>query len=183
MQITLFDILILLALVGGATWGFFRGIVRQAAGLFTLYAATVISTIGYRSVSRMLGGATHPSMGLDMLSFVILMIALNLLFWLMGRDLIGHIDADRLGIWSNLGGMVLGFINAAIWCAVLLIVIRSATGGPRWIGYDGVREFFRRQTEYSWMSYVFGPFMRLVLATIRPWLFGHELPPLLINAF
>jgi hypothetical protein len=32
------------------------------------------------------------------------------------------------------------------------------------------------------MAYAFRPFMHFLLAIIRPWLFGHDLPPLLLNS-
>jgi fatty acid desaturase len=65
---------------------------------------------------------------------------------------------------------------------VLLMIIRAATKGGPWVGYEGVRLFLRRQTYGSWMAYAFRPFIQLLLATIRPWMFGYGLPPLLMNA-
>lgn len=184
-MITFFDVLFLLGMVGGAALGFYRGIVRSALGTLVIYIATVISTIGYRSLSRMLVGATgQGGQAADALAFIVLAVVLTILFTLIGRDLIAHIDTNRMGVWSNIGGMFFGFINAAVWCAVLLIIIRSATGGAEWIGYyGGIQRFFVSQTQNSWMAYVFRPFMRFLLAIIKPWLFGHDLPPLLVNAF
>jgi hypothetical protein len=132
----------------------------------------------------MLSGSTgQPTPATDVLAFIILMAVLNLLFFLMGRDLISHIDISRAKIWVNLSGMVLGFINIAIWCAVLLLVLRSSTSGEEWIGYEGLQKFIQSQTHNSWMAYVFGPFVHFLLATIRPWMFGYGLPPLLEYAF
>ena len=183
-MITFFDVLFLLGMVGGAAWGFYRGIVRSALGTLVLYVSTVISTIGYRSLSRMLTGATgQGAHAADALAFVVLAVVLTILLTLIGRDLTAHIDTDRMGVWSNIGGMFFGFINAAVWCAVLLIIIRSATGGEEWFGYQAIQRFFVSQTQNSWMAFVFRPFMRFLLAIIKPWLFGHDLPPLLVNAF
>jgi uncharacterized membrane protein required for colicin V production len=183
VQITFFDILFLSGMLGGAALGFYRGIFRQAATTVTIYVSTVASTLMYRSLSRMLSGRTgQPTPATDVLAFILLMVVLQVLFTLMLKDLLGNIDVDRMGIWVNITGMVFGFINAAIWCAVILIVLRSATGGEKWMGYQGVQSFIRNQTRNSWMAYVFRPFMRLMLAIIEPWLFGHSLPPLLLNA-
>jgi len=181
--IKFFDILFLLGMIGGAAWGFYRGILRSALGTLVIYISTVISTIGYRSLSRMLAGATGQSgAAADALSFIVLAVVLSILLTLIGRDLTAHIDTNRMGVWSNIGGMIFGFVNAAVWCAIVLIIIRSATGGAEWFGYQGVQAFFRDQTHNSWMAYVFRPFMRFLLAIIKPWLFGHGLPPLLENA-
>jgi hypothetical protein len=87
-----------------------------------------------------------------------------------------------MGVWVNIIGMVFGFLNAAIVCAILMIILRSTTSGEEWLGYGGVQVFLRRQATRSWMAYVFRPFMRLLLTIIEPWLFGHDLPPLLLNA-
>ncbi len=183
-MIKFFDVLFLMGMIGGAAWGFYRGIVRSALGIVVIYVSTVVSTVGYRSLSRMLTGATgQPGQAADVLAFIVLAVVLSILLTLIGNDLTAHIDTNRMGMWSNVGGMIFGFIYAAVWCAVLLIIIRSATGGAEWFGYQGIQEFFKDQTHNSWMAYVFRPFMRFLLAIIRPWLFGHDLPPLLVNAF
>ena len=183
MGITFFDILILLALFGGAVLGFFRGLFRQAAMTLIIYLSTVIAALSYRSVSRMLGQLTGQTSGAtDVLAFFLVMGIMILLLALISRDLLGHIDVDRMGIWVNIGGMVFGFINAAIVVAVLLIVVRSATGGGEWIGYANVQAFLRHQVTRSWMAYALGPFMRLMLTLVEPWLFGRSLPPLLSDA-
>jgi uncharacterized membrane protein required for colicin V production len=183
MRITLFDILFTLAIVGGAAWGFYRGVFRQAIGTVTLYVSTVASTVGYRGLSRLLSGATGRStMATDVLAFVILMAVLNLLFFFMGRELVGDINIERMNVMVNVTGMIFGFINAAFWCAIVLVILRSSTGGDPWIGYENIRVFLKGQTSESWMAYLFRPFMTFVLAIIKPWMFGYDLPPLLLNA-
>lgn len=182
MRITFFDILITVVLLGGAAWGFHRGIIRQAAATLVLYVSTVISAIAYRGLSRLLSMTGQSTAATDMLSFIILMVVMNLLFSLIFNDLLSDMDSRRMPVWMNLGGMLFGFLNAAVWCAVILIVIRSATSGDPWMGYESFRLFLQRQTRGSTMAYVFRPFMRAILAVISPWLFGNELPPLLTNA-
>jgi uncharacterized membrane protein required for colicin V production len=182
MRITFFDILFLIALIVGAGWGFYRGIFRQAATTLVIYVSTVVSTLSYRGLSRLLGVTGQGSAATDVLAFVILMVVLNVLFTLLINDLIKNIDTERIPIWANFGGMLFGFLNMAIWCAVILMILRSGSGGDEWAGYEGVRLFVQRQTRGSWMAYVFRPFMRVLLAIIKPWLFGHSLPPLLVDA-
>ena len=182
MRITLFDVLFLFALIGGAAWGFYRGVFRQAVATLVLYVSTVVSTLTYRSLSRLMGDTRQSASATDMLAFVILIGVTNLLFTLIANDLLSDLDERRMPILVNLSGMIFGFINAAVWCAVILIVLRSATGGEQWFGYEGVQIFIQRQTRGSWMAYLFRPFMRFLLTIIQPWLFGRELPPLLVNA-
>ena len=182
MRITFFDVLFLFLLLGGAALGFYRGVFRQAATTVVIYVSTVVSTLTYRGLARLLTNSGPPNAATNMLSFILVMGMLILLFLLMINDLIGHIDISRMRIWVNFGGMLFGFVNTALICAVLLMIIRSATGGDEWVGYEPVRQFFRNQTRGSWMAYLFRPFMSFVLTIVKPWLFGNELPPLLINS-
>lgn len=182
MRLTFFDVLFFLILIGGTAFGFYRGFFRQASATLVLYISTVVATLTYRGLSRMLVGTGENTAATDVLSFVLLMGVLNLMFLLMLNDLIGHINIERMKIWVNFGGMLFGFINTAVWCAVILMIVRSSTAGEEWIGYEGVRQFLQGQTRGSWMAYVFRPFMRFLLSTIQPWLFGHDLPPLLVNS-
>lgn len=184
MYITLFDILILLALFAGAALGFFRGFFRQAAATLVIYLSVVMATLAYRSLSRLLVAWTaQSSRATDVLAFFLVLAIMLILLTLISRDLLAHIDIERMGLSVNLGGMLLGVLNATIICAVALIVIRSSIGGADWPGYAGLQAFLQRQVNRSWMAYVLRPFMRLLLTVIQPWLFGHSLPPLLLNAF
>ena len=72
MRITLFDILILMVLVGGAALGFWRGLFRQLLATLEIYISTVIATVGYRGLSRLISGGT-PTSGSDVVAFVALM--------------------------------------------------------------------------------------------------------------
>jgi uncharacterized membrane protein required for colicin V production len=182
MRVTFFDFLFMMALVGGAAWGFYRGLFRQAASTIVIYIATVVSTISYRGFSRMLGSTGQSASATDVLAFIILMAVTNVLLALIANDLIAHIEIDRMRIWVNFGGMIFGFLNTAIWCAVILMILRSATGGEEWFGYEGIQQFFVRQTYGSWMAFVFRPLMRVLLALIQPFMFGRSLPPLFLNA-
>ena len=182
MRLTLFDVLFLLALVGGAAWGFYRGVLRQSVNTVSIYISVVAATVGYRGLSRLLRGTGQPAPTIDVLAFLILLGVLNLLLFLMARELIGEFNAERMHIASNVFGMVFGFLNAAIYCAVLLVILRSSTAGDPWIGYENIRLFIRDQTTRSWMALIFRPFTYVVLVTVKPWMFGYDLPPLLLNA-
>jgi uncharacterized membrane protein required for colicin V production len=183
VTITFFDILILFALLGGAAMGFYRGFLRQAATTLILYISIVVASLFHRSVSRTLvrltGQLPHAT---DVLGFFLLMgLMLGLLF-LARRELMSNVNTDRKAIWHNIVGMLFGFLNAAIICAVALVVLRSIVGGDPWLAYRGIQTFLRKQVARSWMVYVFTPFTQLLLTLIEPWLFGNRLPPLLRNA-
>ena len=182
MRVTFFDILFMMGLVAGAAWGSYRGMFRQSATTVVIYVSTIVSTISYRGLSRMLGSTGQSATATDMLSFIILMAVTNVLLALITNDLLSHIEIDRMRIWVNFGGMIFGFLNAAIWCSIIMMILRSATSGEQWFGYEGVQQFFVNQTHGSWMARVFRPFMRFLLTIIRPFMFGRDLPPLLLYA-
>jgi uncharacterized membrane protein required for colicin V production len=183
VTVTLFDILIVLALFGGAVLGFYRGVFRQAAMTLILYVSTVVAAISYRSVSRTLVRVTgQTAAATDVLAFFVVMLVMILLLLLISRDLLSNIETQRFGIWVNIAGMVFGFLNSALLVAVVLIVLRSAVSGDEWIGYAGVQAFVSRQLTRSWLVYMFGPFLELLLNLIEPWLFGYPMPPLLLRA-
>ncbi len=85
MRLTLFDVLFLLALAGGAAWGFYRGVLRQSVNTALIYISVVAATVGYRGLSRLLRGTGQPAPATDMLAFLILLGVLNLLLFLMAR--------------------------------------------------------------------------------------------------
>jgi membrane protein required for colicin V production len=180
VTITFFDILILLALLGGAVLGFYRGFVRQAAATLILYISIVVASLFYRSVSRALGRLTgQVASATDLLAFFVLLLIVMALLFLARRDLMRDVNDSRMAIWQNLVGMVFGALNAAILCAVALIVLRSVTAGDPWPAYGGLQQMLRKGIGRSWMAYVFTPFTRLIVSLIEPWLFGGQLPPLL----
>jgi uncharacterized membrane protein required for colicin V production len=183
VTITFFDILLLLGLLGGAVLGFFRGVLRQAAATVILYISIVVSALFYRNVSRVLVRLTGQSPNAtDVLSFFLLMgLTLGVLF-IVRHELMGDVDTAKQKIWSNITGMLFGFLNAAIICAVAVIIVRSVSSGDPWPAYEGMQRFLLRQTSSSWMAYTFTPFSRLLLALVEPLLFGSRLPPLLRNA-
>jgi len=183
-MVTLFDILIILFLLAGAAWGFYRGLFRQAATTLVIYISTVASTLSYRGLSRLISGRNVPaSATTDMLAFVIVMAVFNIALAVLINDLLKDLEPRKLGMWVHLSGIVFGVLNAIIWCAVLLIIVRYAIGGGPWIGYEKLQSSLSRQLNASFMVTIFRPLMQIVIAAIRPWMFGHSLPPLLLNAF
>jgi uncharacterized membrane protein required for colicin V production len=183
VTITFFDILILLALFGGAVVGFYRGFRRQAAVTLMLYVSIVVAALFHPNVSYVLVRLTgQMSYATDVLAFFLLMGLVLGIFFVMLNELTDRDGRDRRPIWHNIVGMVFGFLNAAILCSITLIVLRSAANGEPWIAYAGIQAFLRRQMTRSWMVYVFSPFRRLLLTAVEPWLFGSRLPPLLRNA-
>jgi uncharacterized membrane protein required for colicin V production len=183
VTITFLDILILLGLFGGAVLGFFRGFLRQAAATLILYVSIVMASLFYRNLSRMLVRLTGQSpQSTDLLAFFVLLAVVMVVLFIGRRDLMRNANTDRIPIWQNIVGMVFGVLNAAIVAGVVLIVLRSTTLGDPWPAYGGLQTLLRRTVTRSFMAYVFGPFIQLIVALIEPWLFGGQLPPLLRNA-
>jgi membrane protein required for colicin V production len=180
---TFFDFLILLALLGGAAFGFYRGFVRQAAATLIIYVGVVVASLFYRSVGRTLARLTgQSSTATDVLAFFLLLSFVMVLLFLARRDLMRDVNDSRMAIWQNIVGMVFGMLNAAILSAVAIIVLRSVTAGDPWPAYGGLQTMLRKGLGRSWLAYLFTPFSRLIILLVEPWLFGGQLPPLLRNA-
>jgi uncharacterized membrane protein required for colicin V production len=183
VTITFFDILILFGLFGGAAAGFFRGLFRQAAATLIIYISLVVASLFYADLSRILARWTgQPHQATDLLAFFLFMALIMVALFIGRRDLMRNVNERRMPIWQNILGMVFGVLNAAIIGAVVMIVLRSTTGGEQWPAYEGVQKVLRRMLSRSFMAYVFRPFTILILNLIQPWLFGGELPPLLRDA-
>ena len=182
MSITVFDILILALLLAGALWGFYRGLFYQMAALLVIYISLVVATLSYRGLSRTLVTLTRqPARATDVLAFAIILAILGLPMRLMVRDTLRPLNIDRMGMWYHITGMAFGMLNAAIGCAILVFIMRWIVSAE-WPGYPGVQAFLNYHISRSWMVYVFRPFIQLLLNVVEPWLFGHSLPPLLLNA-
>ena len=163
--------------------GFYRGLLRQAAATLILYISLVVASLFYVDLSRVLARWTgQPHQATDLLSFFLFLIVIMVVLFIGRRDLIRNVNLDRTRIWQNILGMVFGVLNASIVCAVVLIVLRSTTGGEEWYAYQAVQQGLRRMLSRSFMAYIFRPFTYLILNLIQPWLFGGQLPPLLRNA-
>jgi uncharacterized membrane protein required for colicin V production len=183
MSFTIFDFLILLALLVGAAIGFFRGLLRQASLTAMLYVSIVVAAFFYRGVSRFLIRVTgQAGQAADVLGFFVLMGLVLAGLFVLVYELRRNVDMDRFSVWHNIVGMVFGFINATIVCSIVLIVLRSAAGGASWYAYGGVQRFLQQQLARSWMVYVFRPLNQLLLALIEPIFVRRPLPPLLRNA-
>jgi uncharacterized membrane protein required for colicin V production len=164
---TFFDFVILLALVGGAALGFFRGALRQAVATLMLYLSIVASALVYRDVSRFLARLTGQAPpATDVLAFFLTFGVTLVVLFVIRYELIQHINMERFGVWHNIVGMAFGFLNAAVVCAILVIVLRSTVSGDTWYAYKGIQAFFRRQFARSWMVYVFRPFTELILTAV-----------------
>lgn len=179
----LVDFLLFLGFAGGIALGFYRGLIKQLLGLLALYVSLVASTLTYPYLSPIISRSTQTApLIADLVAFLFLLAVFDIIANLMLNTLIEEPRAKRFGTLDLTGGMLIGLLNACIWGAVIVAIVRSATATGNWLSYEGLRTFLHDQTTHSLLANIFRTVFRIVMATIKPWLFGGDLPILLRNA-
>jgi len=166
------DALIAFALLGGIIWGFLHGLVRMVLSLLVLYIATVLAMSFYGQGGRLLGYLSSGAIGGTMsqaLAFVlILVLTTSIINFVLSRT---YKNTELPGVRQidQLGGMLLGFLLAAVWIGlsvVALAFVLSSTGGAG--------SAFRQTLQYYFVSSnlipIFYHFLPLVLVTLKPWM-------------
>lgn len=125
-----FDVLIVIALVAGAAWGFIKGIIHQAIGVGLIYVSIIVATIFYSVVAPGLGRLIKvSSQAAGALSFLLLMIITLNVLALALRD-VRKREIKLLRLINQLGGMTFGFVIASVWIALVIALLHYAVGGP-----------------------------------------------------
>ena len=164
--------------------GFFLGVSRVTASIVAIYFAAIVSATFYLSVAGSLEGvasAMKPATA-ELLSFVILFIAMTSLFTFMITHSFRTANmAGRFAILDNIGGATLGIIIAGVTMALavtvttlLLQVLASTTSGAQ----DGMLGAVQSQVDSSALVPVFQKLLPILTSSIRPW-FPGGLPKIL----
>ncbi len=171
-----FDVLIVLALLGGAALGFVRGLIRMALSLLILYVAAVLAVTFHvrlgTLISYMSGLRLTISQGIGfLLILIVTSVALNFLRHRTYRDT----ELPGLRQIDQLGGMVIGFFLTSIWIGFGILVVAFVLGTPV-AGDDGFRLNMISYFQGSNLIPIFYKFLPVALATLRPWM-PRGLPP------
>ncbi len=175
------DILIIIILAVGMFSGFMRGLLRQIVGLVSLYLTILLAGFLYPLLGqgiRVLG----PDMSVtaaEAIAFAALILlgytTLNFTIYSSYKETVLPVP----GVLNQVGGMILGFFLTCLWIGIALILINFITGGPPWIAYDGVRQFFAGMLRSSAMVRIFTIFLSAAFITLEPWFyFFGGLPPI-----
>lgn len=118
------DIIILLVLIGGIVRGFMVGAVRQVTSILGVVAAFVMAV----QLMRPAGATVVDSLGLSealapVLGFLVVFIAVQLVFYLLGRLVEKLLDALALNTVNRLFGSALGGFKAALLLSIAFLIL------------------------------------------------------------
>ena len=119
----LLDIIFAVLLVLGLVRGVMVGLVRQMASVAGLLAGGYAAYFYYPEISSLLAGWILKATYRDLVAFLLIFISVYFIVIMVSRLLQFLITISMAGWLDRLLGMVLGFLKAAIVCAVVLIAV------------------------------------------------------------
>ncbi len=124
MTLNVLDIVIVLAVAGGLARGFTLGAVRQVTSLIGVVAAFALAV----QLMRRVGDLAVQSLGIaesaaPVLGFLIVFLAVQALFYLIGRLIEHLLDVLKLSIVNRVFGSAVGGFKAAILLSISFLVL------------------------------------------------------------
>jgi uncharacterized membrane protein required for colicin V production len=174
------DLIILFALVGGVLWNMRRGFSRALVGLLMLFLAMTISALLYSALLGWFGRAVGPAAanrtsGPYIFGFMIIVFYAGLEY-MVSRNYPG-MRIQRLGIWDNILGAVVGIFWSMLAISLFLVTLEfwTLTVGR---GMPAV-DLFGNLMATSFMVPVFRQFFNLPLVPLKL-LFPAGLPEIFV---
>jgi uncharacterized membrane protein required for colicin V production len=170
------DLIILFALVGGVLWNMQRGFLRALVGLVMLFLAMTVSALLYRVLlnwfgANVGGAAANNTSGAYVFGFMII-VFYSFFEYMVNRNYPG-LRLQRLGIWDNILGAVIGVAWSLLAIGLFLLTLDfwTVTVGR---GTPAV-DLFGDLLATSLLTRVFRQFFNLPLAPLKL-LFPDGLP-------
>ncbi len=178
------DILIGFAMIGGAAWGFIRGLVRMALGLAVLYIAAIVAMTFYTPLGRWFGfiGGQPPDESVEAIAFLLLLVLTAVpLNFVLSRT---YKDTELPGIRQvdQLGGLAVGFLLTAVWVGLSIVAIAYILRAPIEAG-GGFRQNIAGYFHTSNLIPIFYKFLSVALATLKPWMPKGQPPAIFASLF
>ena len=131
------DIVLLILFLPAFIQGLRKGFTAQAIGLISvilgLWAAFKFSLVFSKWLGPQIGGS---GLGVQIISFIIILILVIALLSLLGKALSGLIRIAMLGWVDRLLGFLLSSVTASLLIGALLIVFDAANATAEWISQD-----------------------------------------------
>jgi uncharacterized membrane protein required for colicin V production len=175
----LFDVLIVMALVGGAAWGFIKGIIHQSIGLGMIYVSILAATLSYSFVAPVLRKLVKldAKTAAAVAFLLLLIIVLNLLGVAFRK--VRKAEFKMLRLVNQLGGMTFGFVITCVWIALIIAMLYYASSTPiDWqdpgkqqlatLNWESIRRVFANGLSRSPMVGSFENILPLIISTVSP---------------
>ncbi len=171
------DFLIGFAMLGGAAWGFVRGLIRMVLSLVVLYVAAILAMTFYTRLARWLSfiGGRQPDESVEAIAFVLILVLTAVLInFVLSRT---YRDTELPGVRQidQLGGLVIGFLLTAVWVGLSLVALAYLLYAPIEAG-GSVRQSMTLYFRNSKLIPLFYQFLTVVLTTLKPWMPKGQIP-------
>lgn len=127
MGLTALDIVMLLALGGGAVFGAFRGFVMEVLSLFAWVAAIIAVKLFHGPMAGMLAGPIGTSAGASVLAFVLLFALVFFAGKMVARAIGQRTRTSVLGPIDRVLGLGFGMLKGLIIVTLLFLLANMAT--------------------------------------------------------
>lgn len=131
---TTIDIILLLAIGAGAVRGFMKGFLKQLTSILGLIVGLIAAKALYASLAEELCPAVTDSMTVaQVLSFIVIWIAVPLIFTIVASVLTKAMEVISLGWLNRLLGAALGGVKFLLLASLLICVIEFIDPGNQLI--------------------------------------------------
>jgi len=181
-----FDVLIVMGLIGGAAWGFIKGVIHQSIGLGMIYISLLAATLSYSIVAPVLQKLVklQTKTAAAVAFLLLLIIVLNLLGLALRQ--VRKTEWKKLRLVNQLGGMVFGFIIACVRIALIIAMMHYATSTPiDWqdpnkqqlatLNWESIRRVFSNGLRRSPLVNAFETILPLIISTVSPFVPAKEI--------
>ncbi len=117
------DIIILVIIIASAVEGGFHGFVYEVCSLFGLIAGFVLALQFFSEVAAYLTFIPLPLWILKIVSFLVILIATNVLFRLLGKGLRSLLRKIFMGWLDRIVGAVFGLIRGAFVVVLITMIL------------------------------------------------------------
>lgn len=174
------DFLIGFAMLGGAIWGFTRGLIRMLLSLVVLYVATVLAMTFYIRLGRWLSfiGGKEPDESVEAIAFLLILILTAVLINFVLSRTYKETELPGIRHIDQLGGLAIGFLLTAVWVGLSLVALAYILHAPVEAG-GGLRQNVTLYFRNSRLIPIFYQFLSVALVTLRPWMPKGQIPAIL----
>jgi membrane protein required for colicin V production len=117
------DIIILVIIIASAIEGGFHGFIYEVCSLVGIIAGFVLAIQFFAEIAGFLDFIPIPLWLLKALSFLIILIATNILFRLMGKALREILRKIFMGWLDRIAGVIFGLVRGFLTVLVIILVL------------------------------------------------------------
>jgi membrane protein required for colicin V production len=139
---SLFDGILIAILAYSTIIAFVRGIILELFSLGGVIAGIVLAAWNYHQVALLLSHLIRTPATAQTVAFLLVIVAIMVLFTLMGKALNRTAHAIGLGFFDRLFGAVFGFVRGCLLGVALLMAAAAFLPQSQWIANSQLTPYF-----------------------------------------